>query len=299
MEQPRIVKIYHKLINSFIYFWYKDPIVITAWVNVRYGRVKPHNWGDDINVFLIEQMTGKRVVIKDQSIYHNRCYKGPVYSCIGSIIGLYNVPNTIIWGSGIISETKAVRTMPTQILSVRGEKTREQLKKIGIECPQKYGDPALLISKYYQARPLKKRYRLGIIPHYVDFKNPHIAYFLAAHKEDVLLIDIANYNKWTDIPDQIASCDCIISSSLHGLIVADSYSIPNIWVSFSDLLTGGDFKFIDYFSSVKRVETKVNISSQQDIEDLYMNLRANNNATIDFEAIKSSAPFKLKKFVFE
>lgn len=298
MEQPRIVKIYHKLINSFIYFWYKDPIVITAWVNVRYGRVRPHNWGDDINVFLIEQMTGKRVVIKNQSIYHNRCYKGPVYSCIGSIIGLYNVPNTIIWGSGIISETKAVRTMPTQILSVRGEKTREQLKKIGIECPQKYGDPALLTSRYYQGNPLKKRYKIGIIPHYIDFRNPHIASFVAAHKEEVLLIDMANYNKWTDIPDQIVSCDSIISSSLHGLIIADSYSIPNIWVSFSNQLIGGDFKFLDYFSSVKRIENKLQISSLQDLEEIYKNPPTSNDVTIDYNSLYSSAPFKLKDFQY-
>ncbi len=296
MRQLRIVRMYHKLINSFIYFWYKDPIVITAWVNVQYGRVQPRNWGDDINVFLIEQMTGKRVVIKNQSIYHNCYYKGVVYSCIGSVIGLYDANNMIVWGSGMIKKVRDLKCHPVQVCSVRGEKTREELMNLGVNCPKEYGDPALLTSKYYQATPLKKRYKLGIIPHYVDFINPHIASFIAAHKEDVLLIDMANYNKWTDIPDQIVSCDCIISSSLHGLIVADSYSVPNMWVSFSDLLIGGDFKYIDYFSSVKRNETKVTITSQQDIEELYLNLRTCNDAIINYEAIKSSSPFRLNEF---
>lgn len=296
MEQPRIVKIYHKLINSFIYFWYKDPIVITAWVNVRYGRVKPHNWGDDINVFLIEQMTGKRVIIKNQSIYHNRCYKGSVYSCIGSIIGWYDTPNTVIWGSGMIKEQVTLKSTPKHVCSVRGEKTREKLTSIGIDCPCKYGDPALLISKYHQARPLQKRYKLGIIPHYTDLSNSILREFLSNHKNDVLLIDLVNYNKWTDIPDQIASCDCILSSSLHGLIVADSYSVPNIWISFSDQLIGGDFKFQDYFSSVKRIENKLSISSLQDLEEIYITPKTNNDAIIDYNSLYSSAPFKLKGF---
>ena len=295
MKDSRIINIYHKLLNSLIYLWRRDPIVITAWVEVKYGHIVPRNWGDDINVFLIELMTGKRVVIRNQSIYHNRCYKGPIYSCIGSIIGWYDTPNTIIWGSGVIKQDTPLKQIPKQIYSVRGEKSREYLTNLGIKCPCKYGDPALLISKYYHPQPLSKRYKLGVIPHYIDLDNSIINTFLYKHN-DVLLIDLTNYKKWTDIPDQIASCDCIVSSSLHGLIVADSYSIPNVWVSFSNQLVGGDFKFLDYFSSVRRLERKVVISSQQDMEELYLNPKANNNATIDFEAISLSAPFILREF---
>lgn len=109
---------------------------------------------------------------------------------------------------------------------------------------------------------------MGIIPHYIDIDNPVLAQFLNAHKEDVLLIDLVHYDKWTDIPDQIVSCDCILSSSLHGLIVSDSYNIPNVWIGLSNELTGGDFKFYDYFSSVQRSETKKLIASLGDLEDL-------------------------------
>ncbi len=297
MEQARIGKIFHKLINSFIYLCYKKPLVVTAWVNIRYGHLVPRNWGDDINVFLLELMTGRRVVIRNQSIYHNRCYKGPVYSCIGSIIGWYNTPNTIVWGSGILRKDTALKNKPKQICSVRGEKTREYLSNFGIDCPHEYGDPALLISKYYHAEPLKKRYKLGIIPHYTDLENPIIYKFLTIHKDDVLLIDLAHYKNWTDIPDKIVSCDCIISSSLHGLIVSDSYSIPNIWVSFSELLIGGDFKFLDYFSSVKRTDVKMYISSLEGLENIYTHPNPNKNVIIDYTRIASSAPFHLKDFL--
>lgn len=295
MDKIRALHIFHKTINSLIYLTYRNPIVVSAWVIVRYGRVVHRNWGDDINVYLLERMTGRRVVIKNQSAFHNRFYRGPIYSCIGSIIGWYETPQTIVWGSGIIAENVTIDILPKRVNAVRGELTRRRLIEQGIRCPAIYGDPALLISKYYKATPLKKRFKLGIIPHYIDIDNPVLAQFLNTHKEDVLLIDLVHYDKWTDIPDQIVSCDCILSSSLHGLIVSDSYNIPNAWIGLSNALTGGDFKFHDYFSSVQRSETKKLIASLGDLEDLLQTQDKKNNAIVDFESILASAPWTLKQ----
>ena len=50
----------------------------------------------------------------------------------------------------------------------------------------------------------------------------------------------------------LTSCELIFSSSLHGLIVADSFGIPNIHMELSDKLVGGNFKFEDYYSSVDK-----------------------------------------------
>lgn len=72
---------------------------------------------------------------------------------------------------------------------------------------------------------------MGIIPHYVDYKLPYVEEFRKEHPE-ILFIDLQNYKKWHDIIDQILSCEKIISSSLHGLILSDAYGIPNIRVNF-------------------------------------------------------------------
>jgi pyruvyltransferase len=49
--------------------------------------------------------------------------------------------------------------------------------------------------------------------------------------------------------NELASCDYILSSSLHGLILSDAYGIPNKWISISNNLSGREFKFKDYYST--------------------------------------------------
>lgn len=48
---------------------------------------------------------------------------------------------------------------------------------------------------------------------------------------------------------EISQCKYIISTSPHGLIIADSHEIPNCWCEVSDKILGNNFKFHDYFSS--------------------------------------------------
>ena len=51
-------------------------------------------------------------------------------------------------------------------------------------------------------------------------------------KGEAKVIHMANYKDWHDVIDEINQCQFILSSSLHGLIIADSYGIPNNGLSF-------------------------------------------------------------------
>lgn len=68
----------------------------------------------------------------------------------------------------------------------------------------------------------------------------------------ILVIDVSN--PWTEVVDAIRSSDVVLSSSLHGLIVAEAYGIPASWIRISDRLQGGSFKFNDYYLATGRAE---------------------------------------------
>src|SRR5699024_10245514 len=73
---------------------------------------------------------------------------------------------------------------------------------------------------------------------------------------------------------QIANASSIVSTSLHGLIIAQAYGVPWIWLRVIDQeLIGGDFKFKDFFSTVDEsrvsaVETTANEAANLDIRNL-------------------------------
>jgi len=86
------------------------------------------------------------------------------------------------------------------------------------------------------------KYEIGIVPHYVDEaggRGRHPQYpIISPPRADPL-----------QAVDEIRECRAILSSSLHGIIVAHAYGIPAAWVRFSNLLSGDDSKFRDYAAS--------------------------------------------------
>lgn len=164
---------------------------------------------------------------------------------IGSVMEL--VPpdfDGVILGSGAIRSNSS-QIPPKNIAAVRGPLTRDML---GQPSGLPLGDFGLL-ARYIALPPRRlRRYKLGILPHYVDlacvYEHP-----LARH-DDVLLI-----NPLDSVPSILAAmsaCDAIISSSLHGLIAADSLKIPNarFRAPTSGRITGGNFKYDDYYGSI-------------------------------------------------
>lgn len=162
---------------------------------------------------------------------------------------LFTKPNDIVWGTGCISPNE-IGFIPSKVYAVRGPLTRDELLKKDIQCPEIYGDPALLFPEIYNPT-LKFKYKYGIIPHYIDFTDPSSLksiYHLESQGVKVINITSGIFN----FIDELLQCQNILSSSLHGLIMADAYNIPNIRVKLSDKLAGGNFKFTDYSLSVNK-----------------------------------------------
>jgi hypothetical protein len=87
---------------------------------------------------------------------------------------------------------------------------------------------------------------LGLIPHYVDHDHA-ILKEIANTSPEICLIDICDEPH--SVIRRVSQCDNILSSSLHGLILADSLGIPNRWLGAFGEVIGAGFKFRDYYSA--------------------------------------------------
>ena len=114
--------------------------------------------------------------------------------------------------------------------------------------------------------------------------------YLISINGNIKIIDIEQENPYKFIKE-VLGCKKIISSSLHGIIISDSYDIPALRVKFSDKISGGDFKFHDYFMSINRVITKPHVITEKvKISDI-LQLDYNYYKKIDLELLIKSCPF--------
>lgn len=255
----------------------KEPYIIAFW----WTGIE-NNWGDALNPILIENLTGKKPILSTE-VFNIK--KNNVYCVIGSILEIPSEKNLIVWGSGFISSNSQFKVKPKEIYAVRGPRTRELVLKNGIYCPEIYGDPAMLYPCFYRPK-IEKKYKLGIIPHYVDQNNPLLNPF--KNESFVLIIDMLSGIR--KVVDDICSCEIIASSSLHGIIAADSYGIPSIWIEFSKKVKGDGFKFYDYFESVGREnEFPLAITQNTTIKEI-IDCHKNYDVKIDVDKLIESCP---------
>ncbi len=186
-----------------------------------------NNFGDILTPFLVQAMGyGVR--------WCGRGASGKLLA-VGSILDRVK-PRDVVWGSGLMRPEQRV-TLPADVtvLAVRGPKTRAAVEG---DVPEVYGDPGLLLPRFYTPTPMGS-FSVGVIPHEAEKDIPPV------DDPSVLWIDI---NAGIEpVLDAMASCDVILSSSLHGLIAADAYGIPSAWIRMSNRVHGGHFKFDDYY----------------------------------------------------
>ena len=222
-------------------------------VNIFYwgGNCETGNFGDILSYYLFEKMTGythkyynilnKKSTDDDKIDAH--------FITNGSIIEYSNV-KSVVWGTGIINSNLKDKIKYDKICCVRGPRTRSALAVRDIFIHERYGDPALLTPLLYQPR-IRKKYKIGIIPHHIDYTELLNTFSVEIYS-NIKVINLSvnkNDSSIENVVDDINSCEFIFSSSLHGIILANSYNIPVIRFK-QNKLAGDDIKFIDYFESV-------------------------------------------------
>ena len=217
-------------------------------VPTQWWDAKP-NFGDVLGPLIVQSLTG-RPAINVRSFPS----EDPGLFTVGSIAAHLERPGARIWGSGLIgglSPTKVAHLAeraPREVHAVRGRLTREALgRDLGWSVPEVYGDPALLLPRWYTPRPSSHtRDRIALVPHYMhlDLLPPQLP-------DDVVVVDVRQGPE--EVVDQIASARACISSSLHGLVVAQAYEVPWTWLRIGEKKLHGDtFKFEDFFTTLDR-----------------------------------------------
>ncbi len=286
------------LYNLLYYFVYKKKaIVLTGYIGSWGNEVIPNNFGDDINYIIVKFLSNNNKVINIHSnILFSKKIKALNYACIGSIVDKFLNKKTIVWGSGSARGCFVTSEIPDKVLSVRGPLTRKVFLDKGIECPEIYGDPALLLPYIFECKNVKKTYKWGIIPNTVDSDLQNLRLCKEKYGNDVIIIDLQHYNKWEDIVVQINKCEHIFSSSLHGLIVADAYGISNTWIKLSDRIIGGNFKFMDYLASVHRIQNQpLDLVDKEIVFDTINYKATYEPISIDIEKMIRVCPFLSKE----
>jgi len=231
----------------------------TTIVNLHYWDARANgypkgrgNFGDELSPYIVSRLLDRT---------HRLCFNSSASSeatyhlvAIGSWIHAAT-PNSYIWGAGVRTwppiETcegeiaDIARTL--KVCAVRGPLTLKILKDLGAHTDAvQFGDPALLLDQYYKPKKCD------------DFNNeviliPNISQidFYANHPLPNGFTLMSPLSGWREIATAISSSKAVVSGSLHGLILADMYGIPNTWL-VQPRLPEGYFKFLDYFASQGR-----------------------------------------------
>ena len=281
-----------KIKYAIIAFFKPKHISLKYWINSNIYtwdyKIKPYNWGDFVNVKLAELISTKTIIPYKYS------YKKETIAMMGSILPWAIDKNTIIWGSGTLSSQDPLWNTiekPLSVRAVRGPLTRQLLLSRGIDCPEVYGDPALLFPRFYSPN-VEKRYKFGVILHVSTQANSAVYSKLnAILGGNMLIINLEQFSSWNSFIDDICSCNTILSSSLHGIIIADAYEIPNAWISLDENHPDNNFKFKDYYLSVgKDITQPLNFDTMtsEQIQDCVQHWRKPN---IDLDKLLSVCPF--------
>lgn len=267
------------------------------------------NFGDELGPEIIQNLFSYLEIAYEPDI------KQADMLSVGSLLHIlldleFNRPNkkVHIWGTGTIYPLQAnkgsikeeyplhnfseLNFTKLKFHAVRGKLTQEDLKLPLLPL----GDPGILVNRVYQESQDKED-KIGVIPHFEEANHPFIKKLAA--DSSFKIIDVLRTPQ--EVITDITSCKLIFSSSLHGLIVADSFSIPNIHMILSDRLVGGNFKFEDYYSAVEKEHKLADLGlilNRNYQEQVIRNYQPISNLVEKQETLLKAFPYRRTNYIY-
>lgn len=215
---------------------------------------------DRIQADIISAITGRHT-------YFKRSDDAP-YVLTSSISLSDATDPAMIWGAGFArSDDKLGFTSPQNIRLLRGKASFEKLHGGGLRLPDlPLGDPLFLgprlLGVTSRADNIEK---IGFWGSDQDKSLPELQKIL--QMEQVLNLNL--HGSPQDLLRDISGCSYILSTDVDGLILADSFNIPSLWIAAKSRKTDEDFAVEDWFSICARPQKGLwRVGSQVTRQDL-------------------------------
>ncbi|WP_275786211.1 polysaccharide pyruvyl transferase family protein [Pararhizobium gei] len=235
------------------------------------------NLGDALSAVMVSAISGLKI---DPSAFNQKSER---MTAVGTIGHAQRGGKVHVWGTGFdlnrdptgaVGEYRVPEDTTLVVHAVRGKQTAAGLRKLGVDVPDIFGDPVWFLPRIFPFASLEKKYELGVIVHISELDE---ATAQATVRKNLLRYNIplelskeikiintytgANLAGMHDKIEEIVSCRRILSTSLHGLVIAETYNIPCAWFSTNQGESGFlpidgsrpiDHRMIDFYGGVDR-----------------------------------------------
>ncbi|HJV27128.1 MAG TPA: polysaccharide pyruvyl transferase family protein [Aromatoleum sp.] len=208
------------------------------------------NFGDHLSQIVVSRVLGMRGLTLDDEVT-----RSARLLAIGSILHFAR-DGDVIWGAGVNGkvEESCFTAQGLDVRAVRGPLTEEFLRRRGMRVPPVYGDPGLLVRHLFAGRFR----RTGEKP-YVFVPNLHDLRLVVGDPRVV-----SPLAGWNTVIAEIVKARLVLASSLHGLVIAESFGIPARYVRLSE--TENLFKYKDYYYGTGRSDFRYANSIPEGLE---------------------------------
>lgn len=216
-----------------------------GWVRAQPGPPRYVNVGDALSPFLLAMASGRRVAptdfVSDQ----------PRIAAIGTIAQNFRGGRVDVWGAGCspwsdpLSPTKRRPYAPppdtvVRLHATRGPVSARLLSGGGRTPDAPFGDPAALLPRFHDA-PVAKRWELGVVLHLSELADrgfdavpkPALSRYAAPEDGSVRLMTMVAPPTIAGVRgkiDEIRACRRVVSTSLHGFVIAAAYGVPCLYL---------------------------------------------------------------------
>lgn len=227
------------------------------------------NLGDALSPVIVSALSGMPIVHRNFESWKRRL------ACVGTIGHGFKYGTVHFWGTGVDPRKNPIdpslgpyRKPPKttfHVHALRGPFTARTFRNQEIEVPEVYGDPVWFLPALIKPA-VEKRYELGVIVHLSELteltdtavvKETLVRYKLPPSLADTVHIITTltqpNFPALEQKVQEITSCKRIVSTSLHGLVIAETYGIP--CVLFRSLGDGAALAKLD--EDKERVDLRV------------------------------------------